>query len=243
MAEKKKEEQNVKLQHYVPKVYLKNFAQEKKGKYYINCFDKKTEKSFLVNIEKIAYEEEFYDFVKGDQKTEQALRKIETNFGKTIAKLIKCKDLEKLDEKDNENLSKFVASQMLRTKELRLELQQIPEHFLNKFGKKIAEPLKSQNEQSLEKDSIRKNHSKFILENLEIFKKEIEVLKWILIINKSPFPLWTSDNPVNKHNEIDLSPYGNLGLRSPGFELYLPLSSELTLIFCDPAAFKTEPSK
>jgi hypothetical protein len=51
----------VKLQHYVPQFYLKNFASKNKKTYSINCFDKINEKQFTSNVTNIACESYFYD--------------------------------------------------------------------------------------------------------------------------------------------------------------------------------------
>ena len=41
-------------------------------------------------------------------------------------------------------------------------------------------------------------------ESLSDFIKIIYNKKWILLVNNTDFPFWTSDNPVARHNPLDL---------------------------------------
>ncbi len=233
----------VKLQHYVPKVYLKNFSIENKGKFYLKCFDKQTEEVFPVNIEKIAYDKEFYDSLDENQITEKFLKDIETEFGKAISDLIVKKNLDNLDRDKLESIAKFVSIQMLRTKETRLIFKQASEQFLEKFKEKLSNKLRKEVEDSMKKENLRKTHRKLILEDYETFEDIIKKMKWILIENKSKFPFWTSDNPVVKYNSFNHFPYGNLGLTKLGIEIHFPLNPKLCLIICDPVSFSLEPNR
>jgi hypothetical protein len=66
-------ENKVRIQHYVPNVYLKNFSHFNGKEHYIWVFDKETEKIFQTNIKDIAFGEEFYDKVSEEQVTEKTL--------------------------------------------------------------------------------------------------------------------------------------------------------------------------
>jgi len=233
----------VRLQHYVPKVYLKNFSDFNGKEHYIWVFDKKTQKIFQTNIKDIAFEEEFYNKWDEDQKVEQKMREIETEFGKAVEKLIQVKDLNKITPMEKRHISKFIASQMIRTKESRVELEELPKALLERFGDNISDKLKMELESSLEKDSLRKLHGEMILENFSYYENILNQMKWILISNKSKSPFWSSDNPVVMFNSIDHSPYGNLGLTSLGIEVCFPINPKLWLIICDPVSFQLEPSK
>lgn len=237
-----KKEAKVKLQHYVPKVYLKNFSKQIKGKYYIYCFDKLNCESFLTNIKDIAFEKEFYDKVSEEQETEKILRDIESKIDPIIQKIILNKNVDDLTENEKDILSEFIAYQMVRTKEEREGLKDTTKQIFKKWGNEMAPNLKNQVIDSMKKDSIRNLH-KDIIKDISEYEKRIRKFKWILIVNKSIFPFWTSDNPVIKYNKIDLSPYGNLGLDCRGFEMHIPLNSKLCLIVCDPKEFYHEPSK
>lgn len=47
-------------QHYVPRVYLKNFSLARNNEYFVNAYDKTTKNNFLVNIKKICGEKDLY---------------------------------------------------------------------------------------------------------------------------------------------------------------------------------------
>lgn len=236
-------ENKVRLQHYVPRVYLKNFAITNKEKYYVFSFDKTNGKSFNSNIQNIAVGEEFYDRIDEEQVTEKSLSFLELEFGKIIEKLISLKDLEKLEDLEKRYLGLFIATQMTRTMEERLVVKDIVIQFLKKHEGQLGDEIKKQAEDILEEEKLRDFQKKMILEESYLFAEILIRMKWILIINKSNFPYWTSDNPVVNYNSLNLSPYGNLGLESPGIEVHIPLSSSLLLIICDPLSFSKEPSK
>jgi ribosomal protein S17E len=235
-------EEKVKIQHYVPRTYLKNFSSFNGGEYYIWVFDKLTEKVFQTNIKNIAFEEEFYNKVSEEQTTEKTLRDIETKFDIVAQKLISVKDLDMLIGEEKDVLAEFIAYQMIRTKGVREEIKDIPKQLLEKYGDNMNSNFKEQVVDSMTKDSLRKMQNN-IIGNIEVFKKRIKNLKWIVSINKTKFPFWTSDNPVIEYNEIDLFPYGNLGLDCFGFEMHFPINTMLTLTICDNRRFIELPSK
>ncbi len=235
-------EEKVKLQHYVPKVYLKNFAEAKGKNFYFYCFNKQLNKSFSVNIKNIAFEREFYDSVSEEQETEKKLRNIESKVDKIIQKIILRKNIEILTEEEKEILSEFIAYQDIRTKETREEIKEIPKHILEKWGNQMAPKFKNQVINSMKRDSLREVHRN-LLGEIELFKEKIKNMKWILIINKSKFPFWTSDNPVARYNQQNLYPFGNIGLESPGIEIHFPISPKISLLICDKVLFKNLPIK
>jgi len=56
---------------------------------------------------------------------------------------------------------------------------------------------------------------------------------WLLLKGKKANPFYISDNPIALQNMKDRGPRGNLGLMVEGIEIYLPISSTLTLaMYC-----------
>jgi hypothetical protein len=235
-------ENKVRLQHYVPRVYLKNFSHFNGKEHYIWVFDKETENIFQTNIKDIASEEEFYDKITEEQITEKTLRDIESKFDIAVQRLVSIKDIDKLSVEEKDILSEFIAYQMIRTKETREVLRDTSKQFLEKYGENLAKELKEQVINSMRKEPLRKIHNRLIGE-VEEFKKRIKTLKWIVLVNKTKFSFWASDNPIAEYNEVDLSPYGNLGLECFGFEMHFPISPKIALIICDNRRFANLPSK
>ena len=63
--------------------------------------------------------------------------------------------------------------------------------------------------------------------------------KWVILVNNTDIPFWTSDNPIARFNPFDLDPYPNLGLISWGIQIYFPLSSKLCLCMLDPERYSS----
>jgi hypothetical protein len=58
---------------------------------------------------------------------------------------------------------------------------------------------------------------------------------WMLLQARAPASFYISDNPITLFNTKDFGFYGNLGLTCLGIEIYLPLSSRLTLAMLCPS--------
>ena len=167
-------EQKVKIQHYVPRVYLKNFSKNNGKEGYVYCFDKQNNKSFQTNIKDIAFEKEFYDKISEEQTTEKTLRAIESKVDEILQKLIITKDLEKLDNTERDILSEFISYQMIRTKEMRETLKDTAKQFFKKYENQLAPELKNQVIDSMKEESLRGIH-KGILGEMNEFKKRIKI--------------------------------------------------------------------
>ena len=112
--------QKIKLQHYVPRFYLRNFSKLLDKNYIIQCFDKEKNKQFETIIENVGCEKFFYDSKEDTvQSVEKNLAKLEGMFNNSILNLIKLKDLSKLPINEKFMLSLFIAIQFLRSKERR----------------------------------------------------------------------------------------------------------------------------
>ncbi len=233
----------IKLQHYVPRFYLKKFTFNR-DKDLLYCFDKAEKKNFTVNISKIGCESYFYDIsVDVDQKFEKILSDKERKFSVAYHKLIRKRNLKRLSTKERRSIAELVALQELRTKEYREMLRNIVrgtnEALLGKG--KLSEELKKQLEEDNTEDSIKSMQIKSIQENISNYGTIISKMNWILLENITHIPYWTSDHPINRYNDVDMSPYGNLGFLSTGIQIFFPLTPRLALAFCDPEKFRYLP--
>lgn len=236
----------VKIQHYVPRFYLENFAFKRGKEHWLYCFDKSDYRIFPVNIKDICCEKFFYESKDDEQKLEKALSNLECESNVVFKKLIKSKSLYSLNWKEKEKFANFIIIQELRTREFR--------EFFRSLGKEIKrvlgdKPLSKSFEQELKtidsKKKARSLHLKFVTDtvsgNSELVKM-ILYMKWILFENLTKMPLWTSDQPVNRFNPIE-NPIGNLGLKSKGIQIFFPLNHYLGISFCDPIEYFTYPDK
>jgi len=239
--------EKVKIQHYVPRFYLRNFATRRNNEILLYCFDKTDFRSFPTNIKGIGCEKFFYENIETEQTLEKALSKLERDFSKVYAKLGNSRSLLSLDRNEKTILASFVAVQDIRTKEFRELLRSFGKEMKRVLGDKpLSNDLREQLETVDSEDYIRSNHSKMVAETLSGKTGFIEIylsMKWILFENYTKIPLWTSDHPVNRFNPIDLSPLGNLGLKSRGIQVFFPLSPTPGISFCDPVEYGLMPER
>ena len=242
--------QKVKIQHYVPRFYLRRFSRRERKAHIINCFDKLELKHYRVNIENIGCEKYFYDI---DEEPYQVLEKVladyEVRFDQAYEKLVTKKHLHYLNWDEKESIAYFVATQEIRTRETREFLREIAE----KTKKLLSEyPKTPELERQLKElgtdDSIRSRHLKMLVQTLlgkAKFSEIILSMKWVLSENNTSTPFWTSDHPVNRYNPLK-SPHpflGNLGLLSRGIQIVFPLTPKLCLLVGDPVEYATNPDK
>lgn len=238
--------QTVKMQHYVPRFYLSNFAIDPaKDVPQVYCYGKPDRSQFQTAITNIAGEKYFYE-PPGDQSFETDLASIEGEFSDAYDKLLDSRDLEILDVNDRSAIAYSLAIQELRTRESREEFH---ETFTKLRERLEDEPMSQRMEEQM--DELRKMDSEegardFQIDFIQSHGWEIAEhfldLRWVLIGNESGQPFWTSDHPIVRHNSNDFGPYGNLGLKNRGIQVYFPLSPELSLGFVDPETFEDVPT-
>ena len=226
----------IKVEHYVPQFYLKYFvAQEKGNRLY--CFDKRTMRIFLVNIRNVACESSFYDSREDiHQGVEKGLSKLETLFDSAMRNLLDTEDIDCLSSLDRLHISYFIAVQELRTSEFRTRLLAYFRGLREGIAKQLG-TLESSQQQELERlctEEGTKSMHLSLLEDVPEFAEILFSMNWMLLINQTSIPYYTSDNPVNRYNPIDRRPRGNLGLLCKGIEIHFPISPKITLCCGDP---------
>lgn len=234
----------IKIQHYVPRLYLRNFSTKKKSDFFINCFDKPEEKIFSTNIENIGCEKYFYNT---SNDTNQSIEKQFGNWESTLKtaydEIIQLENLKKLSTLKLKSLAMFFIIQYYRTKEARERIRDTVQQVKEKLSKdKLSNELKEQLIDIDSEETIKQMHIASVISMIRNGMKIIPYMKWILLKNKTSMSFWTSDNPVTPYNPIDLSPFGNLGLKNRGIQLYFPLTPYLILLICDPETYELLPS-
>lgn len=222
-----------KRQHFVPRHYLKGFSILNGKKHFLYSYNKENGKIFPANIKDIGHENYFYD-ISENQEIEKSLSDLESEFNIVLQKLIKNKDLSVLSTKEKKVLSKFIALQHLRTKESRINLEQINKRLFNKIKDNI--PNSDNLDVEIDKDELRDTHVEIMFELTdELSEIMLNEMSWKLCVNNTDTPFWTSDHPCVSYNELDPESHkSNMGLRCKGFQLHFPLSDELLLILMAP---------
>ena len=231
----------IKIEHYVPRFYLTNFAINKNRKS-VYCFDKYTSNKFLTNIRNIACEKYFYDIPPDNQLVEKSLAMIESNLSSAYNKLVANKDLNRLNWDERIAIANFVAIQEIRTKEMREFLRDLCKQLTARLSKyKLSEGLKKWLK-DINTTEYPKEFQIRMFESVREFTNMILSMKWILTENKTEMLFWTSDHPINRFNPIK-DPLGNLGLLSQGIQIFFPLTPTLSLCLCDPVEYFPYPEK
>lgn len=246
MAEAKTKKKEIGNQHYVPRSYLKRFTHDGK-KFFI--FDKFTRKCFESNIKRIANEKYFYDFPEGIGIKDEDLQIVEKELGKLDSKFPILVDdvLRTLDERgeithiQKTNMAYFIAIQLLRTREhrnFRVELGEkmgeVLLHLIIETNKLNVSPDEYEIEFSQETAKFEQIASIFNPKNVSEFAKTLDNHIWIIGINDTTHPVYTSDNPVVMYPNKEGS-----GLASEGIEIAFPLTPKYILMILERTFFKS----
>lgn len=233
--------QTVKMQHYVPQFYLSYFAIDPtKDKPQVYCYGKPNRNQFRTSVAGIAGETYFYE-PPGKQPFENTLAEIEGEFSDAYDKIIDAGSLSVLDENDRSAIAYSIAIQELRTRESREEFQEMFSKLRERLeGESMTEEMEEQMDELRDLDSeegARDFQIDLIKDKGWEMAEHYLDLKWILFKNETNRQFWTSDHPIVRHNRNDFTPYGNLGLKNRGIEIYFPLTPKFSLGFVDPESF------
>jgi len=234
----------VKIQHYVPRSYLRYFARNRR---YLFVFDKHVGRKFRTTVDNVAAEKYFYDLPsESDQALEHAFaRMVDGNYPGWVDDILSTADSgRRVNHKQKKNLAFFIALQTLRTRWLRnanIEvLNQIEEafsHLSKKFEQKHGIPLRPDASLSAllsaDKEGTAKLDQIASIEDPDAVQSIVEILLnhiWIVGINKTDQPFYTSDNPVVRraHKSDPVRSYS--GLRSEGIEIAFPLTPKCIVV-------------
>ena len=228
---------HAKHQHYVPRLYLRQFSADRGAKHpQVYSFDKTTQRVQRPSIRNVASELYFYE--RGDHGAEKAFQQIEDLFAAPYRRLLEVERLQDLSAEEIVGTAIFVAAQWVRTREHR--------QMLKSTGVELAKALdaKGVDEPGLTDvtdETLRRLHVQGLPKLVHHASAIMLRMKWILCVNRTDMPLWTSDNPVTLHNSRPAGLQGNRGLACRGIEMYFPLSPTRSLGLCDPTDMGSEP--
>jgi hypothetical protein len=233
-----------KVQHYVPQFLLKHFGTGKKDK--ISVFDKRTDRTFTTNVRNVAAESRFYDFTVADRSVsiEPGLSEMEGLAKRVIDKILTADSLSVLSDEDRGVLSVFCAVQFTRTKGFREQFRSLPTLLKDKMRSRgmPEEHLKLIQPELREPDDneLAMMCASFIAKEGREFAMVFAEKDWLLIATDKRNPFIIGDNPITRQNTLpDTGPYGKLGLKVRGIEIYCPLSPVRALGMWCPSHRKT----
>lgn len=240
-----------KRHHYIPVFYLRGFV-NRDGCLWV--YDKDGKGMFESSAEGIAYEKNYFSFItpqgeKDSETVENMMMNLESEFSKTVTKIINC---EELSVNDRITFAIFVSSMMVRVPNMRDNIRKSTAEMIKHISVFMASH-KENFERMMgryEKDTGNKvgmsleefrlwmlNPDNYIvdvdsqyaigmaLSLLEGFAKVLFQMKWAFINATDDYKYITSDNPLNyidpTHNPQSF--YG-VGLANKNIEVSLPLS-------------------
>jgi hypothetical protein len=243
----------VKQQHYVPRFYLKSFANPK-GQIWV--YDKSGDKVFLSKVEGVASEKFFYDTEKldkavgQDQFIEKALSVLEgqaaTVFGELLGKL-NGNRFTRLHPNERYFLAHFIAVQMLRTRKHRIQIQQMSDKMSAWVHSFLPEEVKAASPEQVPPLKVSESQLAELqgmsLSDPEVLTKHADILGshfWIILRAVPGKTFLTSDHPVGKKANIH-KPFRSMsGTASKGIEIVFPLSPNYSVCLHERTHFEKQ---
>lgn len=247
--------QKTKRQHVVPRFYLERFVNPRTSN--IPTFDKITQKSYETSVWNVAQERFFYDLhlaaIKPEhregldiQACEKGLAAIEGYFAQVLDGLIGLKPQRGIHPELRQMLAIQVAIQWMRTRRCRDTMIELT----NKTAQAYANELVRRNYPDCPKENYPtvtlEEHSESTLHSLSLFDQqrweqlagEFQRHIWLLAVNETAVPLYTSDHPVVRRANLPDDQTGGIGISSPGVEFFLPVSPKYGLLILERTYFQ-----
>lgn len=203
-------------------------------------YDKYTDKVFQAAISKTAAETGFYDFeVNGaTHSLETPLGILEGKAAATINSVLTDECTTRISPKDKYWVAVFAATQLLRTpreQSRSIELNHALRDAIIKVG---GDPTKA----TIEVDGDLVKYEEMTSEENRLYclqklgplagelAKHFDNKVWVLHKTNTDDPFLIGDSAISLQNRFNRHPFkSTIGLGVPGIEIYLPISSTLTL--------------
>lgn len=237
----KKNNDITKNQHYVPRLYLRNFCKRKEQ---IAVFIKSIGNSFFTNIINVANENYFYDdeeIDKSNQKKqflEKYFHPLEDRMKNLLKNLLTQLDsgqFSNFTDDERIDIAMFIVYQYMRTKEQREIFGQLNQKLIQIYADEFiksegGDPAKYK----VEVDG-KYFHTRILLDDKLMDKITLSLYKklWIILENNTELPFITSDHPVTKYGHLGNEFRSMSGFNSKGVEISFPFSPKYLLSIID----------
>ncbi len=231
------------IQHYVPEVLLKGFAiPRKRGEPQVHVFDKLESRTFRTSIGNIVAEREYYDFEheRGKTSMESSLSKMDDHARQAFDNILENESLQELPGGDRDWIRIFIVTQHLRTPHFKQSLRDLDAAIKGTVERMGRDPAEVEGRKSIgDENKLKLQANTFLSKSIQHHVASLKDKAMIILNTDLKYQFWISDNPVTMHNDKDFGPNGNIGLRVPGIQIYLPLSPTITLgVWCPTVANK-----
>lgn len=238
-----------KKQHFVPQLHLARFTYDGER---LHVYDKFKQKAFIQNKRDVAEENAFYnipvDLITGDvakagiypQMIEDVLAGIEGRYQKTLKNLLDTPEKGNISDEVRERVCYFLALQILRTRDMR----NLAKEMQTKFLQSLVDDMTKLNFPEHAHLSPRVEMKHDVVSHLKLmFDPSIVapicgmlgVKIWLIGLNNTGTPLYTSDTPIVKANHVKHK-YA-AGWDGPGVEIIFPITPNHALILLDRQLF------
>lgn len=219
---------NVKNQHFVPRLYLRNFSNDITQRKLINLFH--VDKAFFTTKAQIKHEASSNFLYGTDGKMEKALSNLEGIFAKSIKRVIDGYYPKQNDETVGDLIAFIVSTDLRNIKYVDVYKEMISEYVNESAPDKLEDLNKLYSE-------INSAHaSAGMLRYLNEVRNNCTDLNVKIIKNKTTRPFITSDFPIIKYNQLleqNTSMTGITGYGMLGLQIFVPLSSLIGIILYD----------
>jgi hypothetical protein len=227
---------SIKKQHYVPRFYLKYFAEDNKEKLFV--LDKYSNLIYQQNIKDICEQNYYYAFKEMDEYNfmlEYHLSKKEMEFSEVISVLItnienyyynKTQVLKTLNRNEKKILLKFICYQILRVPKF---IESLFSMTLPDFKRFNEEDGIIQTDKEI-KNEIKKYVFPYFFDKVDFITSILNKKNWkfLIVSNNLNATLISSDNPIMITNSDRNSPIRG-ALIDPMTEIAIPLSKNIVL--------------
>lgn len=259
--------QENKIQHFVPKCYLRNFSPNNESIY---IYDKIEKKDFRNSVDKVAYSDYFYDlpekyieniteipYGKRYYEREFFANNIERQYNRILKKVILCgeswfanrKTEEILTPEEKELFAQLIAIQYLRLPDIREIYSDATKKHTDAQTDIIKSFLRNEKPElakEIDKIQVEYNEEFNPVLHSEIYSDEElyngianQILNkhWVYFISDSN-DFYTSDNPIIIKPHIKNQRYFYEGFGMRGVEVIFPISSSILLTMWDTNYFE-----
>lgn len=214
------------IQH-IPQFLLRNFCGPRKSRCFV--FDKATARVFESNIRNVGGEHSFYDFEIGGVtlSVDPILSALEDAAAPVVQKIIRSESLHDVSADERAAIAQFAAAQLVRCRHTRVRFEDLSEAIEEELRSRGLDPLRVSGLSPLTARDAKFLAIQAVLESDEIVP-HLYSKDWVLFRCQNKPSFMISDNPVARQN---LRRGEGLGVASLGIEIYLPVSSNLTVVF------------
>jgi hypothetical protein len=210
----------------------------------VRVFDKKTGKRFSSGIDAVAAEFGYYDI--GPTTLDGLMTRVDGDCSRVINLIRKNRSLGSVNSADRGILALFSVLQMLRTRGFQEGYSHLGNLLIETVKERGLKPPEGWEEELLDEKQQRADYLRVIPEFAKGFLPHLLNKDLLLLKTSVDTPFCVSDNPLTLTNTINDGDglRGTVGLAVPGIEIYLPITTELTLgYFCPTIGISFEQDK